>query len=400
MILCYVFKNWKNISSKNLNKFIFPLAMIFGIYGYSMYFNGKISDLTKYYDLVREMDGLSLKTILINDNELLYTKDILFYFVSLTKDVNILAFIVGFIIYGIIFYVLFDMVKRSSREFKVYEIFLLGVVSIGIITPYSIIGNVRCILAYSIISLAVYREFIQKKKNLLTYLLYIIPIGLHSSAVIIIVIRIISNLFKSLNKLALAIALMLPTIIDFMHANVRVGFGVIGQILNNAINKAYYYLHWTEGGWASKVESSISNMFSRTVGTVFLILIIYFVLFSNKKKSDKNLMVKDPMINYLLFVAIVALGTLSIKTGAFWRFEAIVVLFSPVIFIKLLERDSSFEKKITWFYLLGIILVFVGIVYQARNLTLFGYVVTLKTFLTTSGIKILFKCLIALLSFI
>ena len=158
MILCYVFKNWKNISSKNLNKFIFPLAMIFGIYGYSMYFNGKISDLTKYYDLVREMDGLSLKTILINDNELLYTKDILFYFVSLTKDVNILAFIVGFIIYGIIFYVLFDMVKRSSREFKVYEIFLLGVVSIGIITPYSIIGNVRCILAYSIISLAVYRE--------------------------------------------------------------------------------------------------------------------------------------------------------------------------------------------------------------------------------------------------
>lgn len=401
IILCYVFKNWNKIQQKDLNKFIFPLSMIFGIYGYSMFFNGKESDLTRYYESIIQMNGLSLKTILFNDTEFLYTKDILFYFVNLTRDVNILSFIVGFIIYGIVFYVLFDMIKRSNKKFKIYEIFLLGVISVGIISPYSIIGNVRCVLAYSIISFAIYRELVQDKKNILTYLLYIIPIGLHSSAIIIIVIRIISSLFKSLNKIAIIVALMLPTIIDFIYAHVRFGFGTIGNILNNAINKSYYYLHWTEGGWASEIESSVSNVFFRFVGFIFLISIIYIVLFSkNKKNNNDKLANKDPMINYLLFVAIIALGTLSIKTGAFWRFESIVVLFSPVIFVKLFENDSNFNKKMTLFYWLGVILLAVNIIYQARNLTLFGFLITLKNFLTTSGIKILFKLLLCLLNFV
>ena len=401
IILCYVFKNWNKIQQKDLNKFIFPLSMIFGIYGYSMFFNGKESDLTRYYESIIQMNGLSLKTILFNDTEFLYTKDILFYFVNLTRNVNILSFIVGFIIYGIVFYVLFDMIKRSNKKFKIYEIFLLGVISVGIISPYSIIGNVRCVLAYSIISFAIYRELVQDKKNILTYLLYIIPIGLHSSAIIIIVIRIISSLFKSLNKIAIIVALMLPTIIDFIYAHVRFGFGTIGNILNNAINKSYYYLHWTEGGWASEIESSVSNVFFRFVGFIFLISIIYIVLFSkNKKNNNDKLANKDPMINYLLFVAIIALGTLSIKTGAFWRFESIVVLFSPVIFVKLFENDSNFNKKMTLFYWLGVILLAVNIIYQARNLTLFGFLITLKNFLTTSGIKILFKLLLCLLNFV
>lgn len=406
IILSYIIKNWGNTKYKSLNKFIFPLSMIFGVYGYSMFFNGKESDLTRYYELIRQMNGLSLNMILSKDTEFLYTKDILFYLVNLTGDVNILAFIVGFITYGITFYVLFDMIKKSKREFKIYEVFLLGIISIGIISPYSIIGNVRCVLAYSIVTLAIYREFVQEKRNILTYILYIIPIGLHSSAIIIIVIRIISKLFKSLNKLALLLALMLPKIIDFTYSNIRFNMGTIGNIFNNAINKSYYYLHWTEGGWANEIENSVSNVFFRFVGLIFLLFIIYIIIFSNRIKDKKDntnndkVIIKDSMINYLLFVAIVALGTLSIKTGAFWRFESIVVLFSPVIFVKLLENDKKFEKKMKWFYWFGIIMFAVNIFYQARNLTTMGYFITLKNFLTTSGIKIFFKILEGLVKFI
>lgn len=399
VLLCIVIKNWNKIEHNNLKKYIFPLASIFGVYGYSMFFNGKESDLTRYYDLVKLMDGYSLKQVFLRDTEFLYTRDILFHFTSLTKDVNMLAFFVGFIIYAIVFYVLFDTIKKSKRDFKTYEMFLLGIISVGIISPYTIICNVRCVLAYSIITLAIYRDLVQKKKNILTYLLYIIPLGLHSSAIIIIVIRVLSALLKKLNKISLIIALMLPTIIDFIHEHIRFGFGSIGQMLNNAINKSYYYLHWTEGGWASEIESSVSNVVFRFAGALFLIAIVSIILFTNysKTKDNKKIIIKEPMINFLFFVAIVALGTLSIKTGAFWRFEAIVVLFSPIIFVKLLEENSNFTKILNYFYVFGVMLLFINVAYQIRNLTEYGYIITLYNFVSTSFIKIIYKILIGLI---
>ncbi len=393
LIIFYVLKNWNNIEHKNLKRFILPLAIIFGIFGYSMYFNGKETDLTRYYDIVNLMSNYSLKSILLKETDLLYTKDLLFYFVSRINDVNILSFIVGFIIYGITFYILFDSIENSTRKFKTYEIFLMGIICIGIISPYSIIGNVRCITAYSIISLAAYRDLVKRKRNLLTLLLYLIPIGLHTSAVIIIFIRIVSQLLKSFNKIALLVALLLPNIIDFTYEHIKFGMGYIGEILNNAISKAYYYLHWTEGGWASKIESSISNSFFRISGSIFLIAIIIIILAfnHNKKNQDDKKTSTNLMVNYLLFVAILALGTLTIKTGAFWRFESIVVLFSPVIFVNVLENNSNLNKYMKFIYLFGIVMLLINVVYQVRNLTELGFLITLGNFLTTSGLKILWE---------
>ena len=94
------------------------------------------------------------------------------------------------------FYVLFDMIERSNRKFKVSEVFMLAIISIGIISPYSIIGNVRCVLAYVLISFAIYRDLVQKKRNILTLLLFFLPIYLHSSAIIVVLIRFVSTYFN------------------------------------------------------------------------------------------------------------------------------------------------------------------------------------------------------------
>lgn len=399
MILSYIFKNWKSTEYKNLKKFVFPLAFIFAVFGYSMAFGVRETDLTRYYQMVNFMKTDSLRSVLLSDADFLYTKDILFYFVSRTNNVNILAFLVGLIIYSIVFYVLFDMVENSDKRFKIYEIFMLGIISVGIISPYSIIGNVRCILAYSTISFATYRDLVQKKRNIFTLILYIIPIGLHTSAIIIIVIRILSQLLRKFNKLAIVVTITLPKIIDLVHDKLgHIGFGAIGQLITNAINKAYSYLHWTEGGWATKIESSISNKFFRFAGAMFLIAIIFSIFIYNYGKDNRgNRTAKYPMINYLYFIAIFALGTLSIKTGAFWRFESIVVLFSPIIFVKILESNDNFNQFFNIFSVFGLILFFINIIYEFRNIDTLQ---TIINFISTSGIKILYDLVVGIVNII
>ena len=399
ILLCYIFKNFKNTEHKNLKSLIFSLALIFAMFGYCMSFNGKENDLTRYYDTINLMKDNSLLELLKNDDQMLYSKDILFYIVKMSGNVNLLAFLVGLIIYSITSYVLFDMVKRSNRKFKTYEIFLMGLFCVGILSPYRIICNVRCVLSYIIMSFAIYRDLVQKKKNIWTILLYIIPLGLHSSAIIILLIRFLSILFKKLSIVAISIALFLPKIIDFIHFNINFGGSSIGRMISNAVNKSYYYLHWTEGGWATEVENALSSKFFRFTGAIFLISILFIILFSyykdyKKKKEIKN----DNMINYLLFISVIALGTLSIKTGAFWRFESIVVLFSPVIFVRLLENKNNFNKIIPYFYIFGIIHFLINILFQINNLTGVGFITTIQKFLTTSFIEVLYSFVKGLLN--
>ena len=397
LILCILIKNWNCDISSNLKKYVFPFGFIFGSLGYSMEFGDKINDLTRYFDIVASLKDFSLNYILTNDRELLYTKDIIFYFVSRTNELHILPFITGFIVYTITFYVLFDIVKKSNRKFKTKELFMLILISIGIITPYSIIVNVRCVLSYTIIIFAIYRELIQKKRNIVTLMLYILPIGLHSSAIIIIIIRLISILFKKFKKISIAIALFLPTLIDIIYNYVGyLNIGIIGTIITNAINKAYAYLHWTEGGWATEIESSVSNIFQRTTGSIFLITIIILIIYINRKRAKKD-NGKYQMINFLYFMSIFALGCLWIKTGAFWRFETMVVLFSPIVFVTALEENEKFRNIFIKIFVLVFLVFLVNLVYQARNMDI---LITVMNFIKLSGIKILYEFLYGIINFI
>lgn len=393
VVIMNLIRDWGKIVEKSLKKYIFSLALFFGVYGYSFSFNNSvINDLTNYFDQVLSINVRLLKYLSL-DVDYLYIRDILFYFVNKTGNVHILPFIVGFIIYGIVFYVLFDMVDRSNKKFNVCEVFMLSIISIGVVSPLSIILNVRCILAYVIISFAIYRDLIQKKKDLLTLVMYVLPIFLHSSAIVVLLVRFLSFIVSKLTYISVAIAFLIPTLINIMHSFVnRFSFGPIGIILKNAVNKAYYYLYWNEGGWATEIENSISNKLNRFVGALILVLIVLTILkkyVSTKSKSSVNI-IELPMIKYLYLISLFALGCLTIKTGAFWRFESIVVLFSPVLIIQLLNVSPNYNKLFYVLFIISFFMFFLNLVYQIRNL---DYVATFVNILTTSGLKILFELL-------
>lgn len=350
-------------------KFSFLCGMFFATFGYGMEAKWD-NDLTRYYEKIENIKVYEgLNTILLNDANKLYTQDILFYFVKKSGDLHLLPYIVGLIIYGIAYYVAFDMIEKSKHQFKRHEVLSICFMIFAIITPYSVIGNVRCVLAYTIISFAVYRELIQRKKNIFTYFLYIIPLGLHSSAIIIIILRLFLSALKKAGKAILVIPFILPPMIGILY-NIRNVFGnsLIGRLLYDSINKAYYYLNWTEGGWASEVANSISDKMTRIYGTFFLLIILGISILT----KDKKLSLLNSLFNvYIFSIAMCALGCLTIKTGAFWRFEAVVILFSPVIFVQLYERESKITNMVINVIIITTIFIFcANLVILYRNLNI------------------------------
>lgn len=349
-ILLFCFRNSSKENNLDLRRFALPLGCIFGLFGYSIRYSATSNDLLRYYDHVESIGGASYLDVVSSSGDGLFVRDALFYFVNRCQNVHVLPFIVGLIIYSIVFYVLFDMVHRSKKRLRVGEIFLMAVIAVGLISPCIIIGNVRCVLAFVLVVFAAYRDMVQKKKNIVTLLLYLLPLWLHSSAVVIIIIRLLSTLFRRIRKMKwtmLSIVFLFPLIVDFCNTHlVGILSGPIGNILDTAIQRAYFYLHWDSGGWASQVDGSIHSTLIKIFGTIFILLFLFILLKRCPKSAStsSDQLLNNPMICFLFLVSIFALGCLHIKTGAFWRFESIVVLFSPIVFVEAINLDESYKR--------------------------------------------------------
>lgn len=390
IILCICFKNWKNDISGKLKKLVIPFGMIFGAFGYSISFTSETSDLQSYLLQIDAMKPYNFGEVIARSSDGLFVQDGLFYFVSRCGNNMILPFIVGFIIYSIAFYVLFDMLERSKRKYRVWEAMLLALIMVGVLSTYTIIANTRCVLAFVLISFAAYRDMVQKKRNIWTLLLYVLPIWLHSAAVVIIFVRLLTIFFQRFEKAKwaiLLIVLLFPTIIDYLYTHfANVFSGPIGSVVSGAINKAYFYLHWTSGGWATEVESSLHSNLVKIFGTIFLLMIIYLIFkkIPNNDSGKRKSLYSEPMIGFLFLIAVLSLGCLHIKTGASWRFEAIVVLFSPVILVQAIDNGVLNRKFFYTLVLYTAMLFALNFHYQTTNGLVINYV-------TTFGPKIFYE---------
>ncbi len=386
-ILCLALYNSRHSISTG---YAVPFAMLFGAIGYNLNTIGE-GDLTRYYMMIDRLQGQKLSYIFANDTDRLYVRDVLFYFVSKTGNNRILAYIVGFCCYLIIFYIFFDTVKRykvSSRSNCNLHIFLIGLLIMSIINVFSVVGNVRCVFSYILITYAAYRDWIQKKKNLLTILLYVIPIGLHVSTIIILLIRICVIFINKFSKLFFTVAILLPLLIRTayeMTISLNIN-NIIFYFIRNAIIKANHFLNWTSGGWADEIENSISDKIERPFGVFFLLIIIilYFIC-----KREKSMRKDEVMCDYIYIVAVVSLGCLSIKTGAFWRFESIVVFFCPSILIPIAMRGNKLCNNLLKILYSSAVIMFVyNVLRFVRNIVMDEFIWGL---INTSTFKVVWE---------
>jgi hypothetical protein len=109
--------------------------------------------------------------------------------------------------------------------------------------------------------------------------------------------------------------------------------------------------------------------------------------YDQSKKKNSTVLMK-PMVSYIYLTAICTLGCLSITTGAFWRLEAVVVLFSPVYLIPLMEHENRWiVAGLKLLFASAAVMFCLGLVIQYRNLDPLG---TFASYVLFSGVRVLF----------
>lgn len=379
-----------NFTSKTKHNYLMwalSFGVLAGMYGYT--FDYTYNDLFRYAEQVVYYFNGNISTIFTNDSELLYVRDILFYMVSKIGDVHILPFIVGFVTYSLVFYIIFDYMCKTNISFKLVNLICILSLVISIVTPYTVIGNTRNIFAATIIFFAAYRELIQEKKGILTYILYIIPCGIHTSAVVYVILRLSITLIQKMKYTTIVISFLIPLVVKMMY-NIFSGINsnfILLIIVKNMIDKAYFYLF-------SNIKvvgvNTLYDSIIRNYGLICLITIVVLTIL------DKDIF-EDKYMSFYFGNIICAFSVYSVSAGAFWRFEALALMFFPLILAyikKKLMSDKMYKSLRIAKYLVSCIVIssffiaYLNYIYQYDDL-----LTTLLKICSTSGVNILVECI-------
>lgn len=231
--------------------------------------------------------------------------------------------------YLIAFYITGDFLEREGRSNLIKWIYLFQFCMIPFV---SVINNVRNIVAFSLIVLAVYLDVYRKKRNIFVLILYIVPLFIHSSAAILIFLRVCLILPRKIKCFFLALVFAFPTVITYLYAHVSTipHIGNVTVLIVGLINKGYTYLTDTNSSkWAQQVSNSTFQQINKVVMLAFCLIVVVSVLGGFVKNESNNLN------KYCEFIALVAIYSLAcgwITTPQYWRFTfAVVVGISPIL---------------------------------------------------------------------
>ena len=90
-------------------------------------------------------------------------------------------------------------------------------------------------------------------------------------------------------------------------------------------------------------------------------------------------------------ICIFSLGTLSIPTGIFWRYEAAIIFLSPIILMRTVNSNDTLVKSISYLLMIsgaivGLIMFTIQIMWIPPKSLVYGFV-------TTNGLKIGYELL-------
>ena len=308
-----------------------------------------------------------------------------------------------FFIYYIGFYVtcrIGEDLKCDSKSIKTNIFFIILSSNF-----FGIINNIHNIFAFSIFALAVFRDLYQRKRNIFTMILYIIPCFLHFTAIIFVVLRIIILLPEILKKIFAIILLFSTFIIEFLF-NLTSKISVstpINRFIYSVVKSANSYFFDSISEYAMATQGSRLQLVMKIVFGVMAICFIALSKILNKNIYNNN--IRDhcehhevailrtlPFINFVVFTTLACLPT---STPTYWRFAAIFTLLSGIIFLPFRCISYSSRLFLTIKHLVWILAIINFLLLIFRLLAIYDYNSLIVNFITTSPsteiVKILFN---------
>ncbi len=265
---------------------------------------GDGADLARYYAMLDTMQGKSFAWASKYGwyNESLVTNTVM-WIVAQTGNHRLLPSIsTGFVLLN-----LFALMRMQTVRFGIRTSTQLAylVAYIAVATFAAIMTGVRNEWMLSVYALALCRDVVQEKRNLSTVFLYIIACFIHSSALLLVAIR-VAALVKGRGKyLFLGWSLLIPTAEKLLP---------LGGVVSEAFGKANRYM--------SIQDLDIRYLIART-GVLFLLL---FALRRMKKRK-----LVSPYLAYMEMLFIFTIGSAGIQHLYSRLINAIVIQSLPLL---------------------------------------------------------------------
>lgn len=295
-------------------------------------------DLYRHFQEITMMKNGGLYYL---ENQAIYKDNFIinyfFYFISLIGNERLLPFFSIVLTYIIFFYIIYDFCKKEKVKIDILAIYIFMHFALCFLR-YSISG-VRNYLAFSIIALAIYREIVKNNKNIITYMLYIIPVFIHSSSLIFILLRVTYKLFSKVKIKYLMIfwTYLCPIIIEIL-VNTSL------SILQDAGIRLKYYMN-------------ISNVDIRIMG-IFLIVMIQMEalirIISKRGYVEQHKYLKQ-YIQLLEIILLFTIGSIGIPQIFIRMCRGISFIMLPLIFLAFTYFTKN--KKNYWYIINGCIIL-------------------------------------------
>ena len=176
---------------KSWKWYVFCLAYAFGASAYCYETTGT-SDITRYFEYIEGIKKVSFSHILDYgkygaEGEALYVFNFICWIAGKLNDPHIVPFISVFLVYYLSFRIYCEI--GNDYNIKARDMIWGVLFLVMALNFFSLVNNIRNVLAYIIVGYSVYLDCYKKKRNIMVLLLYVLPIFIHSSASVLIIIR-------------------------------------------------------------------------------------------------------------------------------------------------------------------------------------------------------------------
>ena len=332
--------NWR------MYAFILALSMGAFAYCYTPVYN---TDLTRYFDFINSLSDLSF--IEASNNELygsngqgLYIFTTACWIAAKLGDEHIIPALSVFIVYYIGIYVSLRVAEDNNSSTK--SVFHFIVFFLLTCNFFAIVNNVRNVLSFSIVFFAAFRDIYQRKRNLLTLSFYILPVFIHPTAVVLILARLFLNIAGKLKYVLILLTVLAHPILGLLYPLVSQGSNSrVLSYIYFVIAKAYHYFYDAGSEWSMAVQQSKSEFLLRLLYvSLTIIIVLLSLILLNHYKRDKLDAHRNAKITILLFcMGMITVACIPMVRPEYWRFAAVVILFSGCIYFPLL---NLYDKRI------------------------------------------------------
>lgn len=309
------------------------------------------NDLTRYFDQVNQYTNMTLVSVFESDYNNLYVKDIIFWVIAKIGDVHLLPFLTTFVVYYVAGYISgYFIYTYNYKDYAIFQfLMIIGALELNIVINY-----VRNIFAFALVIMGVFRWCIEKKRNLLSVLLIISSIYVHSTAILVVLFIVLLPLMQKGQKLFFIFALFAASVIDIIYKKIDI---FSENILGNLIIKAHAYFHDEVAiAWSAKVavsmEYRIIKIFYLTLTAITILVFMFSLKKDNENARDKEI---TNFQNYIMLYGVMALSCLPIVTPAYNRFYSGFIIGSSVIMFPIAQKRPAIAKCIYIYSFLGIL---------------------------------------------